>query len=193
MDRPCPPPCSRPGRSLRSGVAALMLAVGLFLSAAPASAQSAASIKAGFIPKFVRYVDWPASVHPSSGQSFQLCIVGVDPFGPLIDRAAASEQIEGRAVTVRRLETLEGAGTCHVAFIRGATPAATSRFLRAFRGHPVLTITDSAAGAPRGMIHFALVDGRVRFYIDEAGATAHGLTISSRLLALALGVRQRRG
>ena len=42
------------------------------------------------------------------------------------------------------------------------------------------------------MIHFTISGGRVRFFIDEAAAAQRGLVISSRLLALALGVRQRR-
>ena len=39
------------------------------------------------------------------------------------------------------------------------------------------------------MIHFTVVDGRVRFLIDQGSATARGLTISSRLLALAVEVK----
>jgi len=57
----------------------------------------------------------------------------------------------------------------------------------------VLTVTDGA-GPPgaRGIIHFTLKDRRVRFVIDEAQAAERGLSISSRLLALAVSVRQRR-
>ena len=76
--------------------------------------------------------------------------------------------------------------------MRGSTPEETARLLLALRSQPVLTITDSRAGPQRGMIHFTVAGGRVRFFIDEAEAAAHGLSISSRLLALALGVRQRR-
>ena len=56
----------------------------------------------------------------------------------------------------------------------------------------MLTVTDARAGPQRGMIHFTIVGGRVRFFIDEAAASDRGLSISSRLLALAAGVRQRR-
>jgi hypothetical protein len=41
------------------------------------------------------------------------------------------------------------------------------------------------------MIHFAVVDGRVRFHIDEAAAAARGIGISSRWLALAVDGKQR--
>ena len=59
------------------------------------------------------------------------------------------------------------------------------------RGKPVLTVTDARSSVRRGMIHFVVVQGRVRFHIDEAAAVRSGLTINSRLLALALSVRQR--
>jgi hypothetical protein len=169
------------------------LALAFLLAAPPAAAQpSERAVKAAFIPKFARYVEWPAAVRPAARDPFQLCVIGYDPYGPLLDRAAAREAIEGREVAVRRLRTTEGAATCHLAFVRGASPQETGRLLVALRGRPILTITDSRAGPARGMIHFTTVGGRVRFFIDDAVAADYGLSISSRLLALALGVRQRR-
>jgi len=165
----------------------------LALAAAPAPAQpTEAAVKAAFIPKFARYVQWPPGAQPGPRQAFQLCVIGRDPFGPLLDQAAASELIEGRAVAVRRLASTEGAAGCHLAFVRGGTPQDTASFLLALRGQPILTITDGRAGPQRGMIHFTVAAGRVRFFIDEAAAAETRLAISSRLLALALGVRQRR-
>ena len=171
----------------------LTVAAALILATQSAPAQpSEQAVKAAFIPKFARYVQWPAAHHPRPRQPFHLCVVGRDPFGPLLDRAAASEQIEGRAVTVRRLGSADGAAGCHLAFVRGTTPVETARLLLALRSQPVLTITDSRAGPQRGIIHFTVAGGRVRFFIDDAAAAQHRLSISSRLLALALGVRQRR-
>ena len=163
------------------------------LAGTPARAQpTAEAVEAAFIPKFARYVQWPAGVHPDPRQPFQLCVIGRDPFGALLDRAAANETVDGRSVVVRRMATPDGADACHLAFVRGPTGQDTARFLLALRTRPTLTITDARAGAQRGMIHFTVAGGRVRFFIDEAAAAERGLSISSRLLALALGVRQRR-
>jgi len=171
----------------------LLIAAALALAGAPAGAQpSEAAVKAAFIPKFARYVEWPAGAAPGPRQPFQLCMIGHDPFGAVIDQAAANEVVEGRGVVVRRLAGAEGAAGCHLAFVRGATAAGTARLLLALRGQPILTITDSRAGPQRGIIHFTVAAGRVRFFIDQAAAAERGLSISSRLLALALGVRQRR-
>ncbi len=162
-------------------------------AASPARAQPTEhAVQAAFIPKFARYVEWPATTRPAPREPFQLCVIGRDPFGGLLDRAAAGEQIDGRGVVVRRMADAQTANGCHLAFVRGATQQDTLRLLQLLRAQPVLTITDARAGAARGIIHFTLAEGRVRFFVDEQAAAGRGLAISSRLLALALAVRQRR-
>jgi hypothetical protein len=171
----------------------LVLALCLALGVAQARAQpSEDAVKAAFLPRFVRYVNWPPAAVPAPGLPFQLCLIGRDPFGRMLDLAAAGELIDGRAVAVRRVASPERAQGCHVAFVQGPAPRETARILLMLRRQPILTITDARAGPQRGMIHFTIVGGRVRFFIDEASAAQSGLSISSRLLALAAGVRQRR-
>ncbi|HEV2817491.1 MAG TPA: YfiR family protein [Allosphingosinicella sp.] len=173
--------------------AQLLLAFALLLGASPARAQPTEdAVKAAFLPRFARYVAWPAPALPTAGAPFQLCLIGRDPFGRLLDQAAASELIDGHSVAVRRIPSAGQAAGCHLAFVHGAAPTDTARLLLALRAQPVLTVTDGRAGPQRGMIHFTIVGGRVRFFIDEAAAAERGLSISSRLLALAAGVRQRR-
>ena len=61
------------------------------------------------------------------------------------------------------------------------------------RGSDVLTVTDGQADSGDvGIINFVVRDSRVRFDIDDAAAASAGLTISSRLLNLALHVKPRR-
>jgi hypothetical protein len=171
----------------------LLLALALILGAAAARAQpSEDAVKAAFLPRFARYVTWPPPASPAAGAPFQLCVVGRDPFGPMLDRAASSEQIDGRGVAIRRMGSAERAAGCQIAFVEGASPQDTGRLLLALRSQAILTVTDARAGPQRGMIHFTIVGGRVRFFIDDAEAAVRGLSISSRLLALAAGVRARR-
>ena len=66
-----------------------------------------------------------------------------------------------------------------------------ARALDLIEGEPVLTVTDEAISATRGIIHFEIAENRVRFHIDEAQASREGLSLNSRLLGLALTVRRR--
>ena len=181
----------------RRGVRPLLAGAALLagsLAAAPLHAQvSEDAVKSAFVAKFARYVTWPPAARPGAGQPFQLCVIGHDPYGSALDRAAASETVDGRRTSIRRLRSADGSGGCHLAFVQGSSDGETRQLLGAIERRSVLTITDSRAGSARGMIHFVVRNGRVRFYIDEAEAASRGLSVSSRLLALAVGVRRQRG
>ncbi|HEX8622196.1 MAG TPA: YfiR family protein [Allosphingosinicella sp.] len=171
---------STPGPLLR------LLAAALALAAVPAPAAAPPSdlaVKAAFLTKFPAYVAWPAGARPRPGGPVQICLVGGDPFGRLLDDAARGQQIDGHPLQVRRLNAAGEAGGCHVAYVQGGLAPA-------LEGRPVLTVTD-ARGGQGGMIHFVIHQGRVRFNIDQAQAARSGVAISSRLLSLALSVRQR--
>ena len=62
--------------------------------------------------------------------------------------------------------------------------------LQAVAGAPVLTVTDGPE-AP-GVVDFVMDQGRVRFRLNDQTAADNGLTISSKLLSLAVSVTPRR-
>ncbi len=153
----------------------------------PARAEvSDTAVKAAFIPKFARYVTWPASAR-ANGQVV-ICIIGDDPFGNALNQAAAGQQVDGHPFIVKRLPSAAAASDCAIAFVDGPR---TGETLAALARQPILTVTDARSSSQRGVIHFIISDGRVRFFIDNAQAQSRGLTISSRLLALAIGVNQK--
>jgi hypothetical protein len=182
----------RLGRLLKTLLAGgVTLALSGAARGAAVEAPSETAVKAAFLPRFARYVTWPPSDRPGPGAPVVLCIFGRDPFGTLLDQAARSQGVDGHPIIVRRLSGGTGAQGCHLAFVGSSSQQPTGQILAALAGRPVLTITDSRSGAQRGIIHFALVSGRVRFFIDEGAAAKRGLSISSRLLGLAVAVRAR--
>ena len=77
-------------------------------------------------------------------------------------------------------------------FDAGSPEQSIAAGLKAVQGAPVLTVTDSQDnGGPKGIINFVIEEGHVRFEINDATASANGLTISSKLLSLAVAVTPR--
>ena len=168
----------------------LGLVVAGTLLAAPVSAAGVPTdmaVKAAFLPRFARYVTWPPAAAPKGSDPYTLCVIGSDPFGALLDDAARSQLVDGRRIVVRRMDSATAAEGCQIAFVQGSR---AGQLIAALGRKPVLTVTDAANGSQRGIVHFAIVSGRVRFFIDQAAATQRGIAISSRLLALAVGVKQ---
>jgi len=175
---------------LRRLVAALLLVLAMMAPGTAVAQPSESAVKAAFLPRFARYVTWPPTAMPRGGDPFFLCVIGSDPFGAMLDDAVRSQSVDGRRIVVRRMDSADGADGCQIAFVQGNRLHSTAQLIGALGNRPILTVTDFGDGARRGIVHFTIFGGRVRFFIDQSSATRRGLNISSRLLALAIGVRQ---
>ncbi|WP_426165169.1 YfiR family protein [Sandarakinorhabdus sp. DWP1-3-1] len=145
--------------------------------ASPAGASLEYAVKANFLVRFVPFVTWPPTAFVAANAPFVICIVGEDPFGSAIDDAARGRAIGPRPIVVRRTASVDAG--CHLLYARksaGPVPASAA----------ALTVCDNPCEGARAMIRFAVRDGRVRFVIDPVAVQASGLTISSKLLGLAL-------
>lgn len=172
---------------------AILLSLVMLLAGGGAVAEEPLelAVKATYLYKLAPFVSWPASAWSDSAAPLIICIQGKDPFGPLIDRAVAGQRIEGRPVTVRRLPRVDAASGCQIVYIGGSDVQPEAAVLHEVGRSPVLTVTDQERGAAApGDVHLVLQDGRVRFVIDNGQAQQQGLTISSKLLALALRVKR---
>ena len=158
-----------------------------------AASQLELAVKASYLTKFGPFVEWPATATPGEDTPLRLCVVGEDPFGPLLDDAARDQRVNGRAIALHRLRAVdrERAAECQILFIGGGADQPAHEALQALAGLPVLTVSDPARGARGGMIQFVLQGGRVRFEVDQALAGQSGLKISAKLLALAVRVKRQ--
>jgi hypothetical protein len=164
------------------------------LAAAPAFAQQpdlAAQVKATFLLRFGQYVDWRAGGRPADAP-FVICAVGASPVGDVLGRVTAGERIANRPVVAAQFDRAPAAGTCDVVYLAQGGSDVREAVGRLGRSG-ALIVSDADASIARAMVHFEVRDGRVRFHIDEAMAQQAGLSISSRLLQLAVTVRRRSG
>ena len=187
-------PASR-WKAARAGalVAVLCLAAPLFFMGGVAAARSQSleyPVKAAYLPKFAPFVDWPQRAFAAPDSALVICVLGPDPFGAVLDKAAAGQKIGDHPVVVRRI----GAASrdCHVLYLGQHSGQQVKEALQLVRGAPVLTVTDGARQtSAHGVVHFTIKDNRVRFAIDDQAAAENGLTISSKLMNLALSVKRR--
>jgi hypothetical protein len=174
----------------------IALATGLMLLAPLTGARGERdalemAVKATYLYKFAPFVEWPAAAFASPTAPLMLCVVGNDPFGEMLDRAAWGARDGDHPVAVRRLRVVAGASGCHIVYAAGSAAQPVGDILAALRGRPVLTVADAGAQSAPAIIQFVTADNRLRFDIDAAAAAESGLVISSKLLSLAVHVRSR--
>src|SRR6266478_8290712 len=180
--------------SRRALFAAMVLGVAPF-SANILSAQAPKiteyQVKAAYLANFGRFAEWPSSVAVDKSESFNICVLGQDPFGADLDAAVAGETIGGAHVLAKRISRPQDAVDCRILFIGSSEASQWKEILAALRTLSVLTVSDIPQFARRGGIIQFLLDGnRVRFDINLAATERVGVNLSSELLKLAVTVNR---
>jgi YfiR/HmsC-like len=148
-------------------------------------------VKATYLYNFGRFVQWPPNATTAKGDSFSICVLGQDPFGPSLDSTLAGETLDGKPLAAKRISTPRDAGECRILFISSAEENHLKEILAALDESSILTVSDIPAFSRRGgMIQFVLEGGKVRFEINLAKAQTAKLTLSSELLKVATTVRR---
>lgn len=153
------------------------------------SAPSEYEVKAAYLYNFGRFVEWPSEAPSVQATSFQLCVLGKDPFGAALFRTISGETIGGKYVVAKYLSSPQQAEDCREVFISSSEDSQLGTILPALDEDRILTVSDMPDFAERGgMIQFVLESNRVRFRVNLTAAQHAGLTLSSELLKVATRV-----
>lgn len=148
-------------------------------------------VKAAYLYNFGRFVEWPGKATAAHGDAFTICVLGRDPFGPILDAALAGGTIAGKGVVAKRISSPEESGNCQILFLSLTEDSRLSKIIETVDKNAVLTVSDMPQFVERGgMIQFVLEGNRVRFEVNLTATQRAGLTPSSELLKVATAVRR---
>jgi hypothetical protein len=151
-----------------------------------AAPPSEAEVKAEYVERFTRFIEWPAAA-PPPGSPFVVCTSGESELSTQLARALPGRRIKDRPVTVKRLREDEELSGCHILYLAPGTREHVARLAEELRGKPILSVGDAPGFSELGLIINLFVDDeqRVRFEINAETARASGLQISAKLMTLA--------
>jgi hypothetical protein len=146
-------------------------------------------VKAAYLYNFGRFIEWPSSAPSSSADSFFICVLGEDPFGPSLEKSLAGQTVGRQRVQVARVTKAQSALACRILFISSSEKSRLNDILRTLDGTAILTVSDMPEFSERGgMIHLVSVSNRVRFDVNLDTAEHAGLGVRSELLKVANSV-----
>lgn len=141
-------------------------------------------IKAGYLYNFTKFITWPTD----QSATFNLCIVGDDPFGEAIDpieqRTAFEKPIKlFRLDDTNALRSASKSTLCHILFISSSIVGIPSLD----DGAKNVLIVGESEGFARhgGMIGFITEDSRIKLQINWQALKRSDLKISAKLLEVA--------
>jgi hypothetical protein len=151
------------------------------------------TIKAAFLYHFLTYIDWPAGTFTGETQPFVIGVFETDPFGAVLDKIAATKDVGGRPIEIRRLASPEKLVECHIIFIPGSVdPAVQKNVLSLLANSHVLAVGEADDFVELGGAAQFFVEGnKVRFAFNTDVVNRNNLKVSSKLLSLAKIVTTR--
>jgi hypothetical protein len=137
-------------------------------------------IKAGYLYNFTKFITWPAD----NTETFNLCIVGDDPFGELID-PIEQRSVMGRPIKLSRFDslgTIDKESHCHILYI-------SSSIKETLAARDIINTLVVGEGGEflkqGGMIDFINKQGKIKLQINLKTIKKNGLKVSAKLLEVA--------
>ena len=153
-----------------------------------ATAQSVSEyrVKAAYLYNFAKFVDWPADRFATATTPIRLCVLNDSLFLAELLQVVNGKTIAGRPMAVVPVQSAELARSCEILFINSSQNGQTPKVIDALRDTSVLTVGETKGFVQEGgIINFVLQDDRVLFEVNHKAARQAGLSVSSRLLAVA--------
>ena len=184
--------CSRwnkvPGAWMLLARLLLLLVLPSCFSFSQTSKATESQVKAAYLFNFGKFVTWPSD-QTASSDSFEICVIGKDPFGPVLDETVKGEKISGKKVSIRRISRIGEGRACNIAFISSSEESRLPGIIEEAARMHVLTVSDIPHFAERGgTIGLVNLDDRIRFEVNRTRAAQSHLGLSSELLKVAVKV-----
>ncbi len=168
----------------RRVVAAVAVLVSVASTGQPGPAVSEAALKAAFVYKFTRFIEWPDEGR-GCPEVATVAVLGDDAPVAELREAVAGRRSQGREVQIVRVHDVADIKACSLVWVATREASQPERLLRKLRGVPVVVVSDAPGFARRGgTIGLVMEDGRIAFEINVGAASAARIQISSRLLTL---------
>lgn len=145
-------------------------------------------VEAAYLYNFGKFVHWPDSVKKQP--SFDICILGENPFGGTLDKLISHDHIDGKPIRKRVIGRTAEATGCAIIYISDSEAGNLRHILAALAGEDGLLVSNLPDFVQQGgMIQFVLQGDRVRFEVNLHPALRSHLVLSSELLKVAVSVK----
>lgn len=169
-----------------------MLSILVFECRCPCRAQNPGlteyQVKAAFVYHFAEFVDWPARAFAETNSPIVIGVLGKNVFGNYLAQMINGRTIQGHPLQFKALDSAADAADCQVLFISSSEKSHVPKILADLHGASILTVSETGNFIREGGMIYLFMDdqNRVRFQINNDAAKRAGLTISSKLLSLAI-------
>jgi hypothetical protein len=141
-------------------------------------------IHAQMIYNFIKYIQWP---NDGETGEFIVGIIGEDDVFNTLKAYYDGKPKGAKKYSIRKLSSAEEATTCSVVYVGKNKSGQFENIKNSVTGRAVLTITDSFNLGKKGScINFKVLDGKLKFELNQASVAASTLKVSGQLSSMAI-------
>jgi hypothetical protein len=158
----------------------------LLVATAPAFSQERPTheIHAAMLYNFIKYVQWPNESEPGD---FVIGVIGDEQLFNTLKAWYDGKAKGAKKYSIKKLAAPNEAGDCNVVYLGKSKNREFDDIKITITGKPVLTITDgNGLGQKGSCINFKVVDGKLKFELNQAVIGTSNLKVSSQLTSMAI-------
>jgi hypothetical protein len=161
-----------------------LIAFGFFLCVSYGQDKPLYEIHSQMMFNFIKYIQWPNEAEPGD---FVVGVMGDDDVYNTLKGWYDGKPKGAKKYVVKKLATAAEAADCSVVYLGTRKNKEFENIKNASAGKAVLTITDSSNLGQKGScINFRVIDGKLKFELNQAAVAGSNLKVSSALSSMAI-------
>ncbi len=140
-------------------------------------------VKAVFIERFARFIEWPpeSKVH-NTAKPFVVGVVGENPFGTELERLYNQQAIKNKQVDILYISDYKNIERCDIIFISKSEQSKVHLILEYCKSKPIIVISDIEKSQSMGVhITMGMQHNKVVFAINDKAFEKSACKVDYRL------------
>lgn len=162
----------------------ILLAMVVLAIAVRAQERPTHEIHAAMLYNFIKYVQWP---NEAEAGDFIVGVIGDEKVFNTLKQWYDGKPKGSKKYVIRMLSAPAEAGDCQVVYVGKSKNKDFESIKTSTTGKSVLTITDgNGLGQKGSCINFKVVDGKLKFELNQATVNSSNLKVSGQLSSMAI-------
>jgi hypothetical protein len=141
-------------------------------------------IHAAMVYNFIKYVQWPDEAEAGE---FVVGVIGDDNVFNTLKQWYDGKPKGSKKYVVKKLAASADANSCHVVYLGKSKSREFDNIKTSTTGKSILTVTDGNGLGQRGScINFKVIDGKLKFELNQTTVSGSNLKVSSQLSSMAI-------
>lgn len=141
-------------------------------------------IHAAMLYNFIKYVQWP---NEADGGEFVVGVIGDENVFNTLKSWYDGKPKGTKKYVIKKLASPDEANSCQVVYVGRSKNKDFDVIKTSVTGKSILTITDGNGMGEKGScINFKVVDGKLKFELNQATVSSSNLKVSTQLSSMAI-------